>query len=58
MDFTEYSRRKERKNRKYTTNYVDVESGIYVTGLVWAGMIEPDQIKLIDAETLDWLEGQ
>lgn len=56
MDFEEYSRRKERGKRQYTTNFIDRDTGLYITGMVWAGYIEPENIQLIQQEDLEWLE--
>lgn len=56
MEFEDYLKKKARKNREYTTNFIDKDTCLYITALFWADTIEPDQIKLIDKEDLEWLE--
>lgn len=59
MDFEDYVARKERsKTRKECySNFVDLETCVTLTGLVWSGQVEPDDIILIDQSDADWLSG-
>jgi len=38
-------------------SYVDRESAMTCTALVWSGQLSPEDIVLIDQSLLDWMQG-